>query len=56
VFRDRGIVGAVGVIGPAARCGLAWRSRVAQLLPEAARTIMAGLEVEGRPRTDSTIV
>jgi DNA-binding IclR family transcriptional regulator len=56
VFRDRAIVGAVGVIGPAARCGLAWRSRVAQLLPEAARTIMAGLEDEGRPRTDNTIV
>jgi IclR family acetate operon transcriptional repressor len=56
VFRDGGIVGAVGVIGPAARCGLAWRSRVAQLLPEAARTIMAGLEEESRPRPDSTIV
>jgi IclR family acetate operon transcriptional repressor len=56
VFRDRGIVGAVGVIGPAARCGLAWRSRVGQLLPEAARTIMAGLEAEARSRTDITIV
>jgi DNA-binding IclR family transcriptional regulator len=44
VFRDGGIVGAVGVIGPDSRCGLAWRSRVARLLPEAARTIMAGLD------------
>jgi DNA-binding IclR family transcriptional regulator len=55
VFRDGGIVGAVGVIGPQARCGLAWRSRVARLLPEAARTIMAGLDDEAGPRPDSTI-
>ena len=44
IFRDGGIVGAVGVIGPAARCGLAWRNRAMHILPEAARTIMAGLE------------
>jgi DNA-binding IclR family transcriptional regulator len=44
IFRDAGIVGAVGVIGPKGRCGLAWRSRVMHLLPEAARTIMASLE------------
>jgi len=44
IFRDGGIVGAVGVIGPKGRCGLAWRARVMHLLPEAARTIMAGLE------------
>ena len=46
IFRDGGIVGAVGVIGPKGRCGLAWRARVMHLLPEAARTIMAGLEDE----------
>ena len=49
IFREGGIVGAVGVVGPKARCGLAWRSRVAHLLPEAARTVMAGLE-EDAPR------
>jgi DNA-binding IclR family transcriptional regulator len=46
IFRDDGIVGAVGAIGPKGRCGLAWRARVTHLLPEAARTIMAGLEDE----------
>jgi IclR family acetate operon transcriptional repressor len=49
VFRDGAIVGAVGVIGPADRCGLAWRSRVSRLLPDAARTIMDGLTDEARP-------
>jgi DNA-binding IclR family transcriptional regulator len=47
IFRDRGIVGAVGIIGPETRCGLAWRSRVTRLLPEAARTIMDELEDDG---------
>lgn len=51
IFRDGGIVGAVGVIGPKGRCGLAWRARVTHLLPEAARTIMAGLEDEAPPPT-----
>jgi DNA-binding IclR family transcriptional regulator len=46
IFRDGGIVGAVGIIGPEGRCGLAWRARVIHLLPEAARTIMAGLEAD----------
>jgi DNA-binding IclR family transcriptional regulator len=46
IFRNDGIVGAVGVVGPKARCGLAWRARVMHLLPEASRTIMAGLEDE----------
>lgn len=49
IFRDGAIVGAVGVIGPKARCGLAWRARVMHLLPEAARTITAGLEEEAAP-------
>jgi DNA-binding IclR family transcriptional regulator len=44
VFREGGIVGAVGLIGPASRCGLAWRTRVARLLPEAAATIRRALE------------
>jgi DNA-binding IclR family transcriptional regulator len=48
VFRDGAIVGAVGVVGPADRCGLAWRSRVSRLLPDAARTIMDGLTDEAR--------
>jgi len=36
VLRDDGIVAAIAVIGPAARCGAAWRARVARLLPDAA--------------------
>jgi DNA-binding IclR family transcriptional regulator len=43
IIREQGIVGAVGIIGPEGRCGLAWRARVKRLLPEAARTITAGL-------------
>ena len=54
IFRDGGIVGAVGIIGPKSRCGLAWRSRVSHLLPEAARTIMDGLE-EDAPHQTSPI-
>jgi IclR family acetate operon transcriptional repressor len=48
VFREGAIVGAVGVVGPVDRCGLAWRSRVSRLLPDAARTIMDGLTDEAR--------
>lgn len=55
VFRDGGIVGAVGVIGPAFRCRLAWRTRVARLLPEAAAVIQAGLVEETRSIAPSTI-
>jgi DNA-binding IclR family transcriptional regulator len=43
VFREDGIVGAIGVIGPAERCGVAWRDRVARALPEAAASVMASL-------------
>jgi DNA-binding IclR family transcriptional regulator len=43
VFRHDGIVAAVGVIGPESRCGLAWRSRVAKLLPGAAGSIVGAL-------------
>jgi IclR family acetate operon transcriptional repressor len=43
VFREDGIVGAIGVIGPEARCGLAWRTRVARLLPGAASSMVGAL-------------
>ncbi len=43
ISREDGIVAAIGVIGPEARCGLAWRSRVSRLLPEAARSIAGAL-------------
>ena len=43
IMRDDGIVAAIGVIGPEARCGLAWRARVARALPDAARSIVASL-------------
>lgn len=47
VLRADGIAAALVVCGPEARCGLAWRARVARLLPEAARTIVAALEAGG---------
>ena len=37
IFREDGIVAAIGVVGPESRCGLAWRTRVARLLPGAAQ-------------------
>ena len=43
IFRDDGIVAAIGVIGPEQRCGLAWRRRVARLLPGAAGTVAQAL-------------
>jgi DNA-binding IclR family transcriptional regulator len=43
IFREDGIVGAIGVIGPESRCGLAWRTRVARLLPGAASSIVGAL-------------
>jgi DNA-binding IclR family transcriptional regulator len=43
VFREDGIVAAIGVIGPESRCGLAWRTRVARLLPAAATSIVGAL-------------
>ena len=45
IFREDGIVAAVGVIGPESRCGLAWRTRVAKLLPGAAGSIVGALTV-----------
>jgi DNA-binding IclR family transcriptional regulator len=46
VFREDGIVGAIGLIGPAFRCGSEWRTRSAHLLQEGARVINAGLAEE----------
>jgi IclR family acetate operon transcriptional repressor len=43
VFREDGIVGAIGLIGPAFRCGEAWRTKASRLVVEAARTINAAL-------------
>ncbi len=43
VFREDGIVGAIGLIGPAFRCDETWRLRAARLIVEAARAIDAGL-------------
>jgi DNA-binding IclR family transcriptional regulator len=44
IFREDGIVAAVGVVGPESRCGVAWRTRVARLLPAAASSIVGALE------------
>lgn len=43
IFRQDGIVAAIGVTGPESRCGLAWRTRVAKLLPGAAGSVGGGL-------------
>jgi DNA-binding IclR family transcriptional regulator len=50
ILRPDGIVGAVGLIGPAFRCDDAWLARVRRRLPAAARRIaaeLAGGEVSG---------
>ena len=43
IFREDGIVAAIGVTGPEGRCGLAWRTRVARLLPGAAGSVVGAL-------------
>ena len=43
IFREDGIVAAIGVTGPESRCGLAWQTRVARLLPGAASSIVGAL-------------
>jgi DNA-binding IclR family transcriptional regulator len=43
IFREDGIVAAIGVTGPESRCGLAWRTRVGRLLPGAAGSIVGAL-------------
>lgn len=49
VFREDGIVGAIAVIGPAFRCGEAWRTRTGRLLQEACRAVNAALAEDGTP-------
>jgi DNA-binding IclR family transcriptional regulator len=48
IFRDDGIVAALGLTGPEARCGLTWRSGARRLLRDAAEVLMATL-AEGAP-------
>jgi DNA-binding IclR family transcriptional regulator len=43
IFREDGIVGALAVVGPEARCGISWRARIRRLLPEAGETLMVAL-------------
>jgi DNA-binding IclR family transcriptional regulator len=43
IFREDGIVAAIGVSGPEGRCGLAWRTRVSRLLPGAASSVVGAL-------------
>jgi IclR family acetate operon transcriptional repressor len=43
VFRADGIVAAIGLIGPDARCGLSWRSRARRLLHDGAEAVMGSL-------------
>jgi IclR family acetate operon transcriptional repressor len=43
VFREDGIVGAIGLLAPAFRCGPAWRARAARLVGEASRAVNAAL-------------
>ena len=47
IFREDGIVAAIGVTGPEGRCGLAWRTRVGRLLPGAASSIVGALGPTG---------
>jgi IclR family transcriptional regulator, acetate operon repressor len=47
VFRDDGIVGALALWGPYARCGSAWKDRAAGALERAARSLTAELETDG---------
>jgi DNA-binding IclR family transcriptional regulator len=43
IFQEGEIIGSLGVLGPATRCGLAWRTRTRRLLASGADTIMAAL-------------
>jgi DNA-binding IclR family transcriptional regulator len=47
IFREDGIVAALGLIGPDVRCGLEWRSRARRLMRDAAETLMAALSEAG---------
>ncbi len=44
ILRADGIVAAVGVIGPASRCGKRWQARVERLLPAAAVAIAEAID------------
>jgi DNA-binding IclR family transcriptional regulator len=49
VLRVDGIVGAIGVIGPASRCGPAWLARARRSVQQAARAVDAALAEERAP-------
>lgn len=59
MFREDGIVAAIGVTGPESRCGLAWRTRVGRLLPGAASSVAGalgpGLSSQSRNPESSTL-
>lgn len=47
IMGQDGIVGSLAVIGPAARCGLAWRTRTRRLVQAAGETVNAALVESG---------
>ncbi len=47
VFREDGIVGAIGLLAPAFRADQTWRARAGRLVVEAARTVNAALADDG---------
>ena len=51
VFRDDGIVGALALWGPHARCGTAWRDRAKGALEHAARSLTAELDADASSTT-----
>ena len=44
IMREDGIIAAIGVLAPSNRASLAWRTRVARLLQESARSIQGDLQ------------
>ncbi|HET9345806.1 MAG TPA: IclR family transcriptional regulator C-terminal domain-containing protein, partial [Candidatus Limnocylindrales bacterium] len=44
ILRDDGIIAAIGVMAPSGRASLAWRTRVARLLQESARSVQGALQ------------
>jgi DNA-binding IclR family transcriptional regulator len=48
IFQDSEIVGSLAVVGPASRCGLAWRTRTRRLLSAAADSLTAALTAPER--------
>ena len=47
IMGKEGIVGSLAVIGPSARCGLAWRTRTRRIVQTAAETVSAALVESG---------